>query len=379
MSNAFVFDGVVSCAMSVHKRKTKRGVVYDVRWREGQKNKGRTFDTRADAVAFEAEQRRRQRLGAHAPGEPSTMPLGDWLERWFTTEGVAWEATTRRTRAHLVDKWILPWLGDVALRDIGRSAVREFRAEIVRAGSPPVNTNNVTRVLSAALGAAEDEGLIPANPCRRLGRVRTEEAKRRHHAPEVVNAIAQAMDDPRDQVAVAILYWAGLRPGELCALEWGDVNEGFISVTGSVQGGKRRPVKTAQPRAVPIEPPLAAALTALRGRNDGGGDLVIPAPRGGYLDWHNWTARIWRRARERVGSDAIPAEMRHSCASRWIMEGHDVLTVASWLGHHPSVTLRNYAHLMATSPAPALRSGPSGVAASDGQVSRRARPRDPRS
>ncbi|MGB1842507.1 MAG: hypothetical protein ACPHWZ_15455, partial [Longimicrobiales bacterium] len=85
MSNAFVFDGVVSCAMSVHKRKTKRGVVYDVRWREGQKNKGRTFDARADAVAFEAEQRRRQRLGAHAPGEPSTMPLGDWLERWFIT------------------------------------------------------------------------------------------------------------------------------------------------------------------------------------------------------------------------------------------------------------------------------------------------------
>lgn len=345
--------------MSIHKRRTKRGVVYDVRWREGQSNKGRTFSDRKEAVAFEAEQQRRQRMGAHAPGEPSDMLLSNFIEHWFTTSGVAWSSTTRRSRASLIDKWIDPFIGHVPLRDIGRSRVREFRADILRAGSPPINTNNCLRVLSSMLGRAEDEGLIPANPCRRLGLIPAEEAKRRAFPTEVFLSLMQACRRPEDQALIALGYWAGLRPAELVRATWGDVGDEVIAVVGSVQEGAERTTKTRRRRVVPIEPELRSVLDGVRPPGVVASDQIRPATRGGYLDWHNWTSRVWGPARRTLGSDIIPMEMRHSCASRWLNEGWDVITVASWLGHDPEVTLRHYAHLMPRAPGRGARSAPS--------------------
>lgn len=345
--------------MSIHKRRTKKGVVYDVRWREGQKNKGRTFTDRKDAVTFEAEQQRRMRLGAHAPSEPSAMPLSNFIEHWLLTSGVTWSATTRRSRAALLDKWIDPFLGHVPLRDIGRARVREFRAEILRAGSPPVNTNNTMRVLSSALGRAVDEGLLPANPCSRIGEVPAEEAQRRAFPVEVFLALMQACKAPQDQALIALGYWAGLRPAELVRATWGDVGDESIAVIGSVQDGEESATKTRRRRVVPIEPELRSVLDGTRPAGVVSSDPIRPATRGGYMDWHNWTTRVWDRARRDIGLHVIPMEMRHSCASRWLNEGWDVVTVAAWMGHDVQVLVSHYAHFMPRAPGRGARSAPS--------------------
>jgi integrase len=345
--------------MSIHKRRTKKGVVYDVRWREGQKNKGRTFPDRKDAVTFEAEQQRRLRLGAHAPSEPSSMPLSNFIEHWLLTSGVTWSASTRRTRAAILDKWIDPFLGHVPLRDIGRSRVREFRAEILRAGSPPVNTNNTMRILSSALGRAADEGLLPGNPCNRIGEVPTEEAQRRAFGAEVFLAMMQACKTPQDQSLIALGYWAGLRPAELVRATWGDVGGESLAVVGSVQDGEESATKTGRRRVVPIEPELRSVLDGTRPAGVIRTDPIRPASRGGYLDWHNWTTRVWNKARRTLGTDIIPMEMRHSCASRWLNEGWDVVTVAAWMGHDVQVLSAHYAHFMPRAPGRGARSAPS--------------------
>jgi hypothetical protein len=58
--------------MSVHRETLPSGRrVYRVRWRDGDRNRSRSFERRADAEQFDADERRRQRMGAHAPAEPS--------------------------------------------------------------------------------------------------------------------------------------------------------------------------------------------------------------------------------------------------------------------------------------------------------------------
>lgn len=342
--------------MSIHKRQAKTGVKYDVRWRENGKNRARAFPSRKEAVAFEAEMQRRLRMGAHAPGEPSPMPLSNFIEHWLLTSGVTWSATTRRSRAALLDKWIDPFLGHVPLRDIGRSRVREFRAAILRAGSPPVNTNNTMRVLSSALGRAVDEGLIPANPCNRIGEVPTEEAQRRAFPTEVFLAMMQACNSPQDQALIALGYWAGLRPAELVRATWGDIGDEAIAVVGSVQDGEESATKTRRRRVVPIEPELRSVLDGTRPAGVLRTDQIRPATRGGYLDWHNWTTRVWNKTRATLGIDTIPMEMRHSCASRWLNEGWDVVTVAAWMGHDVQVLVTHYAHFMPRAPGRGARS-----------------------
>jgi hypothetical protein len=66
-----------------------------------------------DAQAFEAEIRRVQRLGAHAPGEVSSERLEDWLQPWFTSNRVIWAPSTTTKRASHLDRWVVPYLSGV--------------------------------------------------------------------------------------------------------------------------------------------------------------------------------------------------------------------------------------------------------------------------
>ena len=150
--------------MSVHKLTRGRRVRYSVRWREGRRQRSRSFDRRADAEAFDAEMRRRSQLGAFAPAEPSKEPLRDWLRTWWQRDGVRWEPSTRSRRASVIDLWIVPYLGDVRLRDLGSARVRDWRAQIVERGCPPTQANHALSIVSAALGAAARDGLAAVQP-----------------------------------------------------------------------------------------------------------------------------------------------------------------------------------------------------------------------
>jgi len=334
--------------MSIHKRRTKKGVVYDVRWREAGKNLSAVVHSRADAVEFEARQQRRLRMGAHAPDEPSAMRLEDFMDEWFRSGAAVWEGTTTRSRGWLIDRWITPYLGDMALRDIGRQVVRTYRAEIVKDASPPTNTNNVMRCLSACLGTAARDGKIPGNPCVGLGVVRQTRPDRNPLEPAVVKALMKAMPTERDRIITALAA-NGLRPAEIVALRWRDLDAGMIDIHESVQDRERRPVKNDRPRVIPhealLDRTIAAAVVA--GRS---GDLVAPGLRGGYLNWKMWTRNVWGGAREKAGTGAVPYDLRHTYASTLIMRGEDLLTVAYKMGHTPRVTLQHYAALIGKAP-----------------------------
>lgn len=339
--------------MSIHPRKTKNGVVYDVRWQDGAKQRSRSFDDRDHAEAFDAERKRAKRMGAFAPVEPSTQPLSQFLERWFLNG--QWAITTTRGRAQLCDKWISPYVGDVPLRELGRARVHDFRASIIRDGSPPTNTNNVMRCLSAALGVAVEEGLIPVNPCVGIRSVPAPKPQRRAYPPEVTSALLDAMPTARDRAIFLLLLDAGLRPAEVVGLQWKDIDGDVLTIYDTIQSGSRAATKTELFRAVPIEPRLADALSVLpRFYED---DPVVPGDRGGPLNWKMWTRRVWSPAKHAVGTDAIPYAMRHTRVHTLIVERRmDVATAASIMGHTPRVMLDHYLHLWQTARARGGRS-----------------------
>ena len=63
--------------MSIQRRTVHGKARWLTRW-PGQPS--RTFDRKADAVAYEEQARRRAQLGAHAPAAPSSERLRDYLE-----------------------------------------------------------------------------------------------------------------------------------------------------------------------------------------------------------------------------------------------------------------------------------------------------------
>lgn len=340
--------------MSIHKRTTRAGVRWDVRYRQSGRQVSRSFTTKKDAEAFEAEQKRRKRLGSFAPQEPSDEALSNFLVRWFTTG--QWAGTTKRSRAQLVDRWVVPYIGDVPLRELGRARVREFRAEIVRAGSPPTNTNNVMRCLSAALGVAVEDGLIPYNPCLRLGSVPQPKPQRRAYPPLVTNDLLFFMPTLRDRAIFLLLRDGGLRPAEVVGLRWRDVHGDTLTIYDTIQSGETVSTKTGVFRNVPVEPELEIALACLPRHHDD--DYVVPGDRGGPLNWKMWTRRVWGPAKRAVRTNAVPYDMRHTRASTLIVTyGMDVATAAAIMGHSSRTMLDHYVHLFQQARAQDARSG----------------------
>jgi integrase len=316
-----------------------------VRWREEGRQRGRTFDRKTDAEDFEREQRRRAQLGAHTPRMPSHETLREWLHEWWTAGAPTWAASTRITRAAVLDRWVAPYLGEVRLADLGATRIRRWRAEAMADGMSPHMANQGMSVLSAALGAAQEAGHLPANSCSGIRRVPHAAARPRALTPLEVERIRAAMPTMRDVVLVGLLAYAGLRPEEALALTWGSVGRVLV-VDRAYSCGEHKGTKTNQRRSVEVLPPLERDLALLRPKVADPEALVAPGTRGGFLNLRNWRERVWRPACEQARVRATPYDGRHTYASLLIHEGRSPLLVAAALGHASGeLVWRRYGHV----------------------------------
>ena len=332
--------------MSVAKMPDGRWMV---RWRENGSNRGRRFDRKSDADAWEREIRRRRQLGPLALAQLTTRAstLGEWIaERWAPEHAATLEQSTRDRYADAYRLHIEPWLGDLPLTEITVGRLRSWQADRLADGVGVGTIVKARTVLSSVLRHAAESEAIPGNP---LTLVRAPLAEHRDSvtplAPVTVEAIravlAGAMEihvperirrggvrvagyvvpderDPlarqRDAAIVSVLAYAGLRPGELRALRWGDVRNATITVERAARpDGTIKSTKNHERRAVRLLAPLATDLAGLA--------AVKISPR--------------------------PYDLRHSFASLLLAEGGSIHYVARRLGHSPALTLSTYGHLFA--------------------------------
>lgn len=329
--------------MSIHKRPDSTGKPWQVRWREGGRQRSASFATRRDAVQYEAEVARAIRH-APAPAVASAITLREWLITWVRIHGPTWAPSTLAGRSVYGDKWIAPYLGDVLLGQLGRGEVNRWRAAMLRDGASNSTVNHAMRVLSAALGRAVEEGLIQGNPCAGVKSLRHRVERPRALSGVEVLLLIGACQNPRDRRLIGLMAFAGLRPGEALALRWEDVGPRILHVSRSVRvDGSVSTPKSGHARTVPIDPRLGSLLEA------GGTGLVAGRlDDGTALQWRAWYRHQWLGIRERAAVTCAPYDLRHTYASHAIAAGRTVVEVAAAMGHaDPSLTLRRYAHLFA--------------------------------
>jgi integrase len=327
---------------SIHKRDDGRPG-WRLRWREGGRNRSKSFRTKEAAKKFERTLDDRLVFGVHAPAAPSTMTVLEHLRDWWQRDGLNWALNTKDRRASVQDRWLVPYLGDVRLADLGTEAVEEWRAVIVADGCPRTQANHALSVLLAALTAARRWRRLPANPCQDVQPLRVRKPRRQARTPAQVEALRAAMPTARDALIVSLLAYAGLRPQELQALTWGRVSGRTITVSEAVGMGVIDETKTRTWRTVDVIAPLARDLTAYRPRVVADDELVVAGERGGILDIHNWRTRVWKPACEAAGLPAtVPYEMRHTFASLLIHEGRSAPYVAAVMGHSRTSTAQDH-------------------------------------
>jgi integrase len=311
---------------------------YKVRWREGGRNRARSFDRKRDAEAFNTKIRALKSAGGLDIFNAGEQTLADYAGAWWTYHAEPNLAErTRDVYAVQLDKRIMPMIGGYQLRQITPQVVRGFAADMATAGTGRATIVKTLTVLQSILRHAEIDGAIRSNPVKLIDKP----SQARDRIPVLVTPgqveQIRARLGQRDATIVSVLAYAGLRPeSEAITLPWRHVRDRSILV---------RDTKRGRERSVRLLEPLAEDLAAWRPHSKG--RLVFPAGTGGAWerhDWRNWQRRVFKPAARAAGlpDDIRPRDLRGSFATLLLFEGRNIAEVAQQLGHSPEIALRDY-------------------------------------
>ncbi len=344
--------------MSIHKRTLPSGrIVWSTRWRDGDRNRARDFVRKRDAEAFDADLRRRRRLGELGLLDAGRETLADFAQEWWRVYAEPNLARkTRQVYADLWDRHVLPRLGGFELRRITPQVVESFQAELRTAGVGDPTILKTLALLQGVLRRAVVWQRITSNP---VALVKKPSQRRKHVvrpiAPAKIEKVRAALLGSGrlgDATLVSVLAYAGLRPGEALALEWRDVQERTLVIERALALGDVKETKTGQARSVRLLAPLAADLAEWRlacGR-PADSALVFPTRDGRpWTDshWRNWRKRVFKPAASEAELECFrPYDLRHAFVSLLLAERRSVLDVAKQAGHSPTMALTTYGHVI---------------------------------
>jgi integrase len=343
--------------VSVEKVQRATGPVWRVRWRDPQGHPhSRVVGRKSDAQAFDAELKRSKRLGGTPLIDNSRETLAEFAKVWWERYAVPnLQRHTLATYASMLDVHIVPRLGKTRLRSMTPELVSELRAQMTadRVGEAAIRKTLV--LLQGILERAVEWRHLESNPARGVRKPSQRRTRAVRPLPpatiEQMRAHLLYHGRQLDAALIAVLAYAGLRPGEALGLRWHDLGERTLLVERSVAFGQLKPTKTGQTRTVKLLPPLIDTLAAWRRatHRNAPTDLFFPAPDGSpwSLDRvNNWRKRTFANAAAAAGVRAArPYDLRHSYISLLIAEGTTVVEVARQAGHSPTMTLSTYAHL----------------------------------
>jgi integrase len=236
-----------------------------------------------------------------------------------------------------------PALGDKRLDAIGTEDVQRLKSQLK--SKAPKTINNVLTVLNTLLKKAVEWGVIDEVRCRiKLLKV-SKGSISFYDFDEYERLVAAAKAiDIRAYLLVLLSGEAGLRSGEMVALEWTDLDltKRLICVQRNVWEGHVDSTKGGRLRYVPMTARLAAALRDARHLR---GPRVLYRDNGkpyteGAVGW-----AIVRAARRAGLQGSGPHRLRHSFCSHLAMRGAAPRAIQELAGHAHVTTTQRYMHL----------------------------------
>lgn len=331
----------------------------------------KNFERLADAEEFRTRTAHELREGSYRPKEIAKKTFADAAAAWFSSKKKPTGSSLLRYRDAL-DIWILPAWGRRTLATIHRTEIDEWVTALsdgtapsaagrrVRgSGMSPAGLTSIWVPFKASLAHAVELGWLTANPARAVELPRTRQAEKifldYKEVERLVESAEKVTGRHADAVAVELMAYAGLRIGEVVALEVRNVDldarrikfrrTATVDINGSAIFGEP---KHGERRDVPIAPHVVEHLRVItEGRPQDA--PLIDTIRGNYVNLHNWRNRVWTKAVRGAGLEnrqLSPKALRHTAASMAIAAGADVKVVQRMLGHaDASMTLNTYADL----------------------------------
>lgn len=260
---------------------------------------------------------------------------------------------------------LLPFFGDLKLDEIGPRKLEEFRTS--RKHLSPKTVKNHLGNLSRVFDVAAYFETIDKKPVfKKPGGRNTggTDAQRFEYwdFDEAERFLAQVDTEPRIANVIRLALSTGLRLGECCGLQWGDLDleKRLLSVRRQIGRERVTIPKSNRLRSVPLSEAAVDALMRQKPRTfmrSHGGNNVDergkPNPKADWVFVDEFGVFSFNRIRD--GLDRIVKKagvrrltfhgLRHTFASHAVMNGVPIEVLQKWLGHSDIRVTMKYAHL----------------------------------
>lgn len=343
--------------MSVYKENstnTWRVIYRYTTWKgERKQTSKRGFETKREALAWEREQL--QKVQAEMD-----MTFESFVEVYTADKKNRIKLNTWRSKEYIIEKKLLPYFGKLKMNEITPKEVLAWQKEMIdyrdEKGNPYSQTylKTLHNQLSAILNHAVRYYNLSSNSAAKVGNMGKKESDKEMlfwTKEEYLKFADAMMDKPISYYAFEMLYWCGLRVGELLALTCNDFdfNNETVNINKSYQRINNEDVitdpKTPKSKRIVkmlsfLNEELQDYISSLYGVNH---DMRIFPISKSYLhhemDRGSKTANV---KRIRIH------DLRHSHVSLLIDMGFSAVDIANRVGHESIDITFRYAHMFPT-------------------------------
>lgn len=289
------------------------------------------------------------------------MNLKEYMEYWLETypRCNCQPATYKRYKEFSRD--IIKYLGSIKLSKLTPLAIQKFYQDLIDERKLSNNTViKVHRMFHLTLKHAQQWQMISSNPCELVNIPKGTKEEMKYWAPDEINFYLEQIKDHKLYNATFLAVHTGLRVGELCALQWKDVDlvNGTLTVNKTMQriDGNlelKQPKTKNSTRVVTLLSSTLQFLKELK-KNHMERKLKYKIELNHVLDWEDGRCMdphyISQHFPKMLKQYNIPQirfhDLRHTHATLLLKIGTNPKVISERLGHSTvSFTLDTYSHV----------------------------------
>lgn len=320
---------------------------YYTNWQGIKKQKWkRGFATKKEALGFERDFLEKQSANPD-------MTFQNLYEIYMEDMAARLKQSTLLTKKAVLQTHILPFFGSKPINEIKASDVRRWQAKLMSSPNNYSQTylKKINTELNSIINYAKRFYDLNTNPCGKAGTIGKTKAEEMDYwtYDEYIAFREGVKDKSLSYICFEVLYWTGMREGELLALSPADIDldNKTISINRTYQRIEGKDVFTSpktrkSKRKIPIPDFLCQELSDyIQSR------YMLDADERLFPITKSYLSHEMIRGCKNTGVKKIRIhDIRHSHASLLINQGCDALMLADRLGHEKvSTTLNTYSHL----------------------------------
>lgn len=320
---------------------------YYTNWQGIKKQKWkRGFATKKEALGFERDFLEKQSANPD-------MTFQNLYEIYMEDMAARLKQSTLLTKKAVLQTHILPFFGSKPINEIKASDVRRWQAKLMSSPNNYSQTylKKINTELNSIINYAKRFYDLNTNPCGKAGTIGKAKAEEMDYwtYDEYIAFREGVKDKSLSYICFEVLYWTGMREGELLALSPADIDldNKTISINRTYQRIEGKDVFTSpktrkSKRKIPIPDFLCQELSDyILSR------YMLDADERLFPVTKSYLSHEMIRGCKNTGVKKIRIhDIRHSHASLLINQGCDALMLADRLGHEKvSTTLNTYSHL----------------------------------